>query len=159
MLLGLLTLGLLFWVHGLNNALQAQSDGFGAPDLSFGYSPSTLHAIFSSYGDSMAFYRRIEIIDLVLPLVYGFFLALILLRLWRDSDWVWLAILPLNAADFDYSENLTLFILSMLHPGYPNWLVWLSSALNICKFILLGAAFVALVLGILRAFRRFSAKP
>src|SRR4051812_39830719 len=81
--------------------IQQRSGGMGVPDLLHGFTADDLYTRLAAFGEEgRAIYLRAELVDLVYPLVYGFFfaflLALIARRLLRDdSPWRLLCLAPL----------------------------------------------------------------
>ena len=127
----------------------------GMPILDFepGYDMARVREVFTAYGpDGMRLYARIQLLDLINPALYSLLAAALTAMLWRGRPWV--ALLPLLAALADYSENITLYLLSRGFPDLPEGLVAVSSTLSLVKLALMAVGFAPLLIGVILKLRR-----
>lgn len=147
----------LFLIEGIFVGLlfpefAAITDGGTVPDTKFGYSYAEIYAAIDGYGpEGIQFYRYIEAVDLLFPLVYGSFLALLMARLFLSLDVEDsvqpLLYLPLVAATLDYLENAGIFVMLWRHPGEYALVATVTNAVTMLKFTGIGLS----ILGILIA--------
>lgn len=109
------------------------------PDSKVGYSYAEIYATVDGYGpEGIRFYRYIEAVDLLFPLVDGFLLTLLtarlLIKLNAGGRAQFLLFLPLVAVTFDYLENVGIFLMLWRHPGDYALIAALTNALTILKF-------------------------
>lgn len=86
-------------------------------------------------------------IDMVFPVAYGLFLAILLFRLFRAAP---LYLLPLAAAAADVLENLTVAGLVLSHAGAPSPLAWPAAVLTLVKTVLVAVTAAAVGVGTVR---------
>ena len=105
----------LFWLTPLGVApLRRRGGGVLPPDLRFGYRADEVHRLMTAYGAAgLAHWRRMLLIDMLFPCVYGSFIALLGARwadwtaagpLWREAGAACLVL----AVACDYGENVLL---------------------------------------------------
>ena len=116
--LGVLTVGIFVLMQVLfASRMAALPDGF------LYYTSGTLISSLDALGPSgRLLYLYLHILDMVLPLAYGLFMALVVVRLWGMRGGAVktasvLSVLPLVAAFFDYAENVCIRVVSALFSG------------------------------------------
>ena len=130
------------------------SGGLGVPDLLHGFTADELHARLEAFGEEgRAIYFRAELVDLLYPLVYGFFFAFLIAlaarRLLReDSPWRLLCLVPLAATFLDYLENTCFFTLLLRWPTRLDTVAQLASIFNIGKWSCFAVVVPTTVLGL-----------
>ena len=147
-------IGCISYLSAADKRITALSGGLGVPDLLHGFTADDLHARFEAFGDEgRALYFRAELVDLVYPLVYGFFFAFLIAlaarRLLReDSPWRLLCLLPLAATFLDYLENACFFTLLLRWPTRADAVAQLASAFNLGKWSCFAIVVPVTVLGL-----------
>jgi hypothetical protein len=149
--LGLLTLAFLalFWMSPIGvPALKRMGGGKSSPDLTFGYDPADVYGLLKVYGEAgIAHWRRLLLLDMIFPAVYGAFLALAMDRwaLWAEAGPTWRLIAvgcPILSALADYVENILLLRVISVLPAKLPAAVRAASACTRTKF----GAFLATIL-------------
>lgn len=118
----------------ISGKIEAASNGASVLDLSMAYSPSDAYDLYlDKYSeDGRALYLRAECIDLLFPIVYTFFLALLIsmgIKRFPEmpQEYRVLNILPLGALVADYLENAGIFTLLLTYPQKSyNAALWAS---------------------------------
>ena len=131
---------------------RALSDFGGiTPDTSFFYRANDLLTMAEIYGeDGRAQYGISRLrFDVLFPFLYALALSLslswLLKRLMKkESKWCFFNLFPILAAIFDLLENLFATIVFSMYPNMTGWLLWLTSAFSLCKWIVLGISFLIL---------------
>ncbi|WP_034995555.1 hypothetical protein [Beijerinckia mobilis] len=151
---GLLTLAFLslFWMSPIGTpALKAIGNGRPSPDLTFGYRPDETYRLIESYGaGGIAHWRRLLLLDMIFPAVYGLFLSLLVdwCSRWAGEGLAWLTlatVFPVASAGADYLENLALLRVLAALPRRRDRLVSAASFFTQIKFIAFFATLVSLV--------------
>jgi hypothetical protein len=132
----------LFWLTPIGvPALQRLGGGKPSPDLTFGYTAAATYRLLDLYGESgIAHWKRLLLLDMMFPAVYGALLALLAHKwaLWIEagpgSSVVAIAS-PLAAAACDYVENILLLRVIAALPRKLPGTVRVSSAFTRLKFI------------------------
>jgi hypothetical protein len=149
--LGALTLAFfaIFWMSPIGvPALKRMGQGKPSPDLTFGYGPAEVYALLKVYGQAgIAHWRRLLLLDMIFPGVYGAFLAVMLDRwaLWAEAGVAWHVIAlgcPILSVAADYAENILLLRVISALPAELPAAVRAASACTRTKF----AAFIATLL-------------
>ena len=129
--------------------LTALTGGTGILDFDQGYTTDRVREVFDSYGDEgFALVGRIQFLDLLNPAIYSLIFACLIYLLWQNRTAIWVVLLPLAAGILDYSENITLFLLTQSYPDLSDGLVGLSSTLSLIKNAALFSAIAALLVGL-----------
>lgn len=135
--------------------------GAASPDMSFTYSADDLYRMAEAYGIAgrAAYVRARFTFDLAWPVVYAAFLAASISWLNRGASAspVWLHrlnLLPILAAALDYLENCATSLVMLRYPQPTAVVDALAPAFTFFKWILLGAAFMGLVVAAGAAWRR-----
>jgi hypothetical protein len=134
--------------------IQQLSSGLGVPDLLHGFTAADLYARLEAFGEEgRSIYLRAELVDLVYPLVYGFFFAFLLAlparRLLRaDSPWRLLCLAPLAATLLDYCENACFFTVLLRWPARLDAVASLASVFNVGKWSCFAVALPFTVVGL-----------
>lgn len=120
--------------------------GQGILDFEFGHSVGRINEVLGAYGgEGKALYHRVQLLDLLNPLIYSWFTAMLLHLLVRGSRWSWLVVLALLPGLFDYAENYYLYQFLVTHPEVDAGQVHTANILSLVKqgaFGLTVAAFV-----------------
>ena len=128
------------YLTAADTRIKLLSGGLGVPDLLHGFTADDLHARLEAFGaEGRSIYLRAELVDLVYPLVYGFFFAFLIAvaarRLLReDSPWRLLCLVPLATTLLDYLENACFFTLLLRWPTRLDTVAQLASAFNLGKW-------------------------
>lgn len=151
------TFGLLVFVEGLFVVLllprfRTITDGRKIPDSMVAYSYDEIYATIDGYGTAgIEFYRYLGALDLLFPLVYGLFLALVLARLLpADAGRSQILLyVPLVTVVLDYLENLGIFVMLWRHPREYALVATLTNGLTLLKFsgLALSVLFVLVLAG------------
>jgi hypothetical protein len=134
--------------------IQQRSSGLGVPDLLHGFTADDLYTRLTAFGEEgRAIYLRAELVDLVYPLVYGFFFAFLIAlaarRLLRDDSlWRLLCLLPLAATALDYLENACFFTVLLRWPARLDLVAQLASIFNLGKWSCFAVVVPTTVLGL-----------
>ena len=118
------------------------------------YTPADAGALLCKLGkDGRRLYAVSEVtLDLIFPLAYGLSLALLLVRLW-PRDQAWLLLLPFVTVIADLLENFTIAFLAWTYSNEsgPSALAKVAAIFTLTKRTFLSLAFLAVVIGIVRA--------
>jgi hypothetical protein len=132
----------IFWLSPIGvPALKRLGNGKPPSDLSFGYEASDTYQLLAAYGQTgVAHWRRLLIIDMVFPAVYGSLLALLASRWasWVGAGLVWRSVAvasPIVASACDYAENLLLLRVIASLPARLSAAVTVASFFTRLKFI------------------------
>lgn len=136
----------------------------GLPDMLFTYSPSSIHAKLTAFGESGRFaYRTFLVrVDFLFPLVYGLFFVTAttfgFVRLFpHRPELQRLSLLPLATTFFDYAENLCFLALLRAYPQEPLALEKLANSFTLAKWLFAAISLVfllAAIYGVLRSRRQ-----
>jgi len=132
----------LFWLTPIGvPALKRLGGGKPSPDLTFGYRAEATYRLLDLYGESgIAHWKRLLLLDMMFPAVYGALLALLAHKwsLWVESR-PGLSVVaiasPLAAAACDYAENILLLRVIAALPRTLPATVRVASAFTRLKFI------------------------
>jgi hypothetical protein len=140
--------------------LEAASGGIGPIDLQLFYTPEKVYSMVAAYGEAMrADYRTFELtVDLIYPIVYTLFFALLITWLFRrgfaaDHSIQRLNVVPLGAWLFDLLENLGIIAMLSIHPSTPAALAWVTAMFTLIKWLFAGATIVLMLIGVVAALR------
>lgn len=143
----------LFWMSPVGApALKIIGKGKPSPDLTFGYRPDETYRLIETYGArGVAHWRRLLLLDMIFPAVYGLFLGLLvnLMSHWSEENLTWHPLtvaFPIVSAGADYIENLLLLRVLAALPHRRNNLVTAASVFTQTKFIAFLATLVSLAL-------------
>ena len=136
--------------------LSALSGGAGPVlDVRFGYSPADVHAYAGALGaEGRRLYAiTLMTLDLAYPALYSLFLSGLLAAVLSRGfsgrrGIVWLATIPFGIALLDVAENLSIVALLRHFPTAPLWLAHLASAFTVDKWLAVGIAAIALLVGL-----------
>lgn len=160
-LLILLALYLFFVTYALPHAAQALQEASGQPDfkpldLHFGFSPEEAWKTLEALGPAgREHYRFTETVtDVLYPLTYGFFFALLLVAGFRKTGgrlarMSWLAWFPIAAILFDYMENFGIVQLIDAFPanadGWAQFAALTGQIKWICALIGVAGCLIGLI--------------
>ena len=141
-----LSLGLVGGSIGYTVSQIITVSGHGILDFEFGHSVNRVNEIFGAYGEEgMALYQRVQLLDLVNPLIYSWVTAMLLYLLVRDSRWSWMIVFALLPGLFDYAENYFLYQFLVTYPAIEPAQVGVANVLSLIKqasFVVTLAVFV-----------------
>ena len=117
------------------------------------YTPEQAAALFEALDrldpHARAVYAWSELsLDMVFPLAYGLFFAILLLRAFGDGAPLYL--LPLALASTDALENVSIAALAWSGDGAPSPLAWAAAAFTSAKSVLIVATLGAVGAGAIR---------
>lgn len=134
---------------------EVYSAGVGSVDLRFFYSAVEVYEIAEAYGDAgrEAYVRARLTFDTAWPLIYTFFLSVTTGFLFRkalpeNSPWLKINLLPVAAMLFDYLENISISVVMLAYPSRLTFLAGLTAVFTAVKWVLVGASFAALFVGL-----------
>jgi nucleoside-diphosphate-sugar epimerase len=115
------------WMKGL-------AGGLPILDMRLGYSEGAAYRLFDVFGEAgrSAYLRLLWTVDLVLPTLFGLFLATAIRRGALRKFW-WT---PFLASACDYAENVAITLLLLHYPVHEPELVRLSSIFTVMKHAL-----------------------
>jgi len=122
-----------------------------SPDTSFFYTAQDLYRMAEEYGEEgrAAYIRARFTFDVLWPLVYTIFLLTALSwlgwRLFGDSRWAYLNLVPLLGALFDILENVGASVVFARFPETTTLLDVLTPVFTLLKWIFIGGSFVILI--------------
>src|SRR5215472_469481 len=132
----------LFWLSPIGvPALKRLGNGKPSPDLTLGYRAADTYQLLATYGQTgIAHWRRLLILDMVFPAVYGTLLALLADKwaAWVGAGLVWRSVAvasPIISGACDYVENLLLLWVIASLPGRLPVAVTVASVFTRFKFI------------------------
>jgi len=108
---------------GVQWRMDLRSGGVEPLDLGFYYTAQEALERVEAFGETRLFYAVVQLTaDLLYPLVYGFFLSVLLVTLYRRGFSVtsrvqMVAFLPLLSMVFDYLENFSIVYLLLTYPA------------------------------------------
>ena len=143
---------------GQSASSQSQGGESGSPDLSIYYSAAELYEMAEAYGDQgrEAYIRARFTFDLIWPLVYTFFLATTISWVFKRSfisrnAWQRVNLIPVLGMTCDYLENISTSLVIYRYPAQTLIIDWMASAFTTLKWLLIGASFLVLAVGIIIA--------
>jgi hypothetical protein len=147
--LGAVTLAflVLFWLSPIGvPTLRRLGEGKPSPDLTFGYGPDDTYRLLEVHGQrGITHWRRLLLLDMIFPGVYGALLALLASRwaIWVDAGPAWRAAAitcPIISVAADYFENILLLRVIASVPKKIPFAVTAASAFTRIKFTFFVAA-------------------
>jgi len=132
---------------------DARLGGLELLDTRQWYTPEQAAALFGALDRldprARAVYAWTEVsVDLVFPAAYGLLLALALLRLFGNGRPLYL--LPVTGAVADVFENVSIALLAATYDGAPSSWTRVAAVFTLLKSVLLLAAMIAAVGGVIR---------
>ena len=132
---------------------DARLGGLELLDTRQWYTPEQAAALFGALdrldARARAVYAWTEVsVDLVFPAAYGLLLALALLRLFGDGRPFYL--LPVTGAVADVFENVSIALLAATYDGAPSSWTRVAAVFTLLKSVLLLAAMIVAVGGVIR---------
>ncbi len=135
--------------------LKAVSGDIEGLDTQFFYTPEEAFANVAAYTPEArqtlnTFHLTADIVN---PILYTAFLALLLSWLFRvsfatESRMRVLNIIPLGALLFDMLENIFITVMMAAYPAQPVWAAWLATASTMAKFSFIYASLGLILLGL-----------
>lgn len=130
-----------------------QGDTANVPlDLQFSYSPEKAYQLLAQYSvQELKMYRILELTgDVIYPIVYGFFLSLLIFKFRKNSL---LVLIPLLAIVADLFENTGIVILISSLPKQLNTVASITSIFSSLKWSLIVISILLIVIfGVQRLF-------
>ncbi len=148
-----------FPAYFLKNAEMRINELSGKPvgviDLTMGYNPVRNISMLHEYSpEARAYYASVESsVDVVYPLVYAFFFAIILVLLYRKNRFgmpAWIVVLPFIAQLFDYIENYFIINLLTQFPTISDTNVMLCELAKLAKWSVFFVIILLVVYGVVR---------
>lgn len=145
-----------YWLKNAEATInQLAGKTIGPVDLTMGFDPARTLAMIADYGPAArTYYTRVELtIDVIYPLVYALFLAVILTLLFRGKSFKpfgWVTLLPFVSQLFDYLENATIVGLLTSYPRQSYALAILCEVFKLAKWLTFGLAIGMIVYGLVR---------
>jgi hypothetical protein len=140
---------------GQSTGAESEAGKVGSPDLSLTYSADSLYRMAEGYGEQGRgeYVRARFTFDLVWPVVYTLFLSTAISWLYSgtfalDSRWRWANLAPVSSALFDYLENLSTSLVMSRYPARTPVVDSAAGAFTLVKWVLVGASFVLLLVGV-----------
>jgi hypothetical protein len=140
---------------GRSNQAERYTGPAGSVDTSFSYSPQELLDTAEAYGEGgrAAYVRARWTFDVAWPMVYTVFLLtassyLLEKAFSLSGGWRLLNLLPLAAALFDFIENSAASGVMLAYPNRPLIIAWVAAIATPLKWVLVGASFVLLLVGL-----------
>ena len=125
-------------------------------DVKFTHTPEQIYPMIKAYGEQgRPLYAVTELtVDLIYPILYNLLLCSILTIVWRQAllsdDAVHkMQYLPLATCLADYAENISLAILLVSYPQELTAIAWAASFFTTAKWVLGGASFILIVVGLI----------
>ena len=108
------------------------------------YTPGDVKAIFDKLkDDNRKIYAWTQVtLDIAFPLVYGAFMALLIICFYQPEWARWLVLIPCVGAGADVLENLTAAVLAWRYTGEECSLSWVATAFTFIKWTLVLASLV-----------------
>ncbi|MFT5820714.1 MAG: hypothetical protein ACI8ZM_001961 [Crocinitomix sp.] len=108
--------------------------------------------MINDYGtESAAYYIHTEMfVDVVYPLVYATFYAIILSLLYKKKEQVWIRMLPFIAFIFDTFENISIIYLLKSAPIVTSLTVHLCELFKLLKWSVFGLIILLISIGLLK---------
>jgi 2-alkyl-3-oxoalkanoate reductase len=158
----ILALGSIFAVNFLHFPLSVpwmRDMAGGAPilDTRLGYSVGAVYQFFDTLGEPgrAAYLKMLWTIDLILPILFGFFLSLTIRKgIFRRLSWA-----PFLASAVDYAENTAITVLLLRYPLQDPGMVHLSSALTVTKFVFYAIGLLLAIGGLVGRSRKERTHP
>jgi hypothetical protein len=132
--------GLVFALSSAEGRIKQRSGGLGVPDLMQGFTADELYGRFEAFGaEGRRIYAFAELVDMVYPLVYASFFALLLALAARAllpaaSRLRTLCLLPYAATLFDYLENACFFTVLLAWPARLSGVATAAGLFNLGKW-------------------------
>ena len=123
--------------------------GQGILDFELGHSKASINEILGAYGEEgMRLYQRVQLLDLVNPILYSWLSAMLIYLLVKGSRWSWLVLFALLPGLFDYVENYYLYQFVSSYPMIDPNQVSIANVLSLIKRGVFVLAVSALVFGL-----------
>lgn len=124
-------------------------------DVLPGYSPAYLAEVLNAYGEAgrSAYATSLMTLDMLFPISYGIFFALLLRRIYRDINVPIgltnaMIVMPLISMVLDWIENSTFVYLISLYPVQPLAVAQFVSLVTLVKVSLYALTIISLVFGL-----------
>jgi hypothetical protein len=144
----LATLGVLILIFNLW-LLPLGTDGKIPLDLKFGYDRQQADQVLDDLGKTILPKYRFGLLvtDMIYPFVYGSFLGLLLLRIWKLK---WILALPVLVMLLDIGENLSILALVDTFPELSESDVQRASVFSSAKWVMVIFVFSVLFIGLVK---------
>lgn len=123
-------------------------------DARLGYTPAEAQQVLAAMGaPGRHLYATTQLtLDVIFPLVYGLFFAVLMVRLYRLEQ-AKILFAPLLMVVADLAENVLTTMLAWSYTGQISALAWLAAGCTAVKWIALVITLVLLILGGVRGLR------
>jgi hypothetical protein len=138
---------------GIQWQMDLRSGGVEPLDLSYYYTAQEAFERIEAFGEARPFYAMVELTaDLLYPLVYGFFLSVLLVTLYRrgfaaGNRVQMVAFLPLLSTVFDYAENTSIAYMLLIYPAESPLVATWAGFFTLIKWFTLLLTIIAVLLG------------
>lgn len=127
----------------------------GPVDLTIGFNPARTIRMVNEYGPAArTYYTRVELtVDLIYPIVYALFFAVVLTLLFRNryyKPFWWVTLLPFVSLLFDYLENATILGLLTSYPSQSYTVAVLCELFKLAKWLTFAAVLGLIGYGLIR---------
>lgn len=144
-----LTLAVAALFVGVGQKMEGGNTRIQLLDAMFNYTPQMAYAQIEAYGVSgrtICVFSTL-ILDSLFPLLYGAFMSLILVFLFRATKYRMLILLPLLVILVDYIENTHIAFLLIFFPKQLPMVVYSSNIATLTKWVLIGLVFMSISFG------------
>lgn len=129
------------------NALSGKT--VGVIDLTFGFNPQRSLQMVADYSEEARnYYASTELTtDIVYPLVYAFFFAIMLSMLYRNSPCRWVNVIPFVTMLADYLENIQIISLLKNYPQQSSNMAAMLEVIKMFKWLSFGCVILLVLTG------------
>lgn len=111
--------------------------GQGVMDLEFGISVARVKEILGAYGaESIRIYEQIQVVDMIVPALVAWLVAMAIYGWVRNTRWSWLVIFAVFVALMDYVENFYYHQIFVSYPIVDPDIVSSANIVSIAKNII-----------------------
>jgi len=129
--------------------LKEIAGGVSMPDVHFYYTHDFIYNLFTLYGEKgIDEYMKIQLIDMVYPLVYALLLSTLLYLPFKNTKTFYLIYFPFIASLFDYFENFTIRYLAITYPRISNGAAHFAAICTSWKWIFIIASVLSVFYGL-----------
>ncbi len=144
----------------IQGMMQDGQGGVQPLDVMLFANPEKIFSMIERYGEyNRLFYRNVELtVDLVYPIVYLFFLGLLISWLFQrgfasNDPMLKYNIIPVGAWFFDLLENTVIVNLLSVYPAQPVALAWILVVLIAVKWLFAGTSILLILIGLVTAIK------
>jgi hypothetical protein len=141
--------GILGIYIGIGQPLENSNEKVKLLDVIFNYSNEQAYQHIKAYGKNgrnLCLFGTL-VLDSIFPLAYGSFFAILLARLFKDTNYKLLILLPLLLIIVDYVENTHIALLLINFPEEMPLIAYTGSICTSIKWILMALVLMSISLG------------